>query len=206
MVGLLGSVSAISAVLAVARPLAALLLAFAINIFAMQSVIMAERTAQLTPTVNDIVDKVQNEWDQEKPERLSALLKVDKSASVDVDFNIYNSSHTTQVIYRDNCVASPWEHVIDCDLKLIDDLISDYHLVDIYGGANGPATLRDYQKNILMWVLSHELGHVALRHGVSDYEEDRTVSVVFDPAAQKRELDADAFAIRLVGNLATGSV
>ena len=122
-------------------------------------------------------------------------------AYIEVVLNLYNSKYSKSVIYRDNCVATPADTIIDCDLKLVDDLIDDFKLIEI-----GTENLKTYKKYMLAWILSHELGHIALGHGVSDFDEGVTGEKVFNFAKQQKELEADAYAIKVIGNLTTGPV
>ncbi|MCK1285419.1 hypothetical protein IVB41_15975 [Bradyrhizobium sp. 44] len=109
------------------------------------------------------------------------------------------NSRIGAAIYRDNCVATPFDNVIDCDLKLVDDLIDDFKLMEIFG--SGGKRRDVYRKYIFLWILTHELGHVALKHGMSDFGEGTSGLHVFDVKQQKKELEADAAAIGFVGNL-----
>ncbi|MGV7216407.1 hypothetical protein [Bradyrhizobium sp. UFLA05-112] len=118
--------------------------------------------------------------------------------------NLANSRSGDGAIYRDNCVATPFDSVIDCDLKLVDDLIDDFRLMEIFG--KGTQQRAIYRKYIFLWILAHELGHVALKHGMSDFGEGTSGERVFDVEKQRSELAADAAAISFVGNLEQASI
>jgi hypothetical protein len=120
---------------------------------------------------------------------------------ISIHFGISDSALSDQVVYRDNCVASPVDHVIDCDLKLIDDFIHKFYLDKIFAVGNTSSRLRFYRRNLLLWVIAHEIGHIALKHGLSDFEDPNHGISIFDAVRQKEELAADAYAVRLVGNL-----
>jgi hypothetical protein len=120
---------------------------------------------------------------------------------ITIHFGVSDSALSDQVVYRDNCVASPADHLIDCDLKLIDDFIHDFYLDKIFAASKGSSRLRFYRRNLLLWVIAHEIGHIALKHGLSDFEDPNHGMTLFDAARQKYELAADAYAIRLVGKL-----
>lgn len=113
--------------------------------------------------------------------------------------NLANSRIGAGAIYRDNCVATPFDDVIDCDLKLVDDLIDDFKLMEIFG--SGGKRRDVYRKYIFLWILTHELGHVALKHGMSDFGEGTNGVHVFNVEQQQKELAADAAAIGFIGNL-----
>lgn len=113
--------------------------------------------------------------------------------------NLANSRIGAGAIYRDNCVATPFDDVIDCDLKLVDDLIEDFKLMEIISGGGKRRDV--YRKYIFLWILTHELGHVVLKHGMSDFGEGTSGVHVFDVEQQQKELAADAAAIGFVGNL-----
>ena len=118
--------------------------------------------------------------------------------------NITNSTFSSDAIYRNNCVATPFDSVIDCDLKLVDDLIDEFKLVELFQ-KDARNRRNRYRKYILCWILAHELGHVILKHGVSDFSEDVVGARVFDFKQQKDELAADAAAVPIIGNLTEGS-
>jgi hypothetical protein len=107
--------------------------------------------------------------------------------------------------YDHNCVAVPQVSAITCDLSLVDELIDGLHLVTHWPqGTSTEASRSWYRKNILKWILGHELGHIVLGDGISDFAESPRSFRVFDAPQQTRELRADAFAIKFVGNLGTG--
>ncbi|MDX8540093.1 hypothetical protein RFM23_20955 [Mesorhizobium abyssinicae] len=117
---------------------------------------------------------------------------------VDISFNLYNSRFNPAAVYKHNCVATPSDEVVDCDLGLADELISEFKLAEMSGSQLDKETLRYYQEYIIEWILAHEIGHVVLRHGRSDFADDIRGFAVFDAAAQQRELSADSFAVDLV--------
>lgn len=120
---------------------------------------------------------------------------------ITIHFGVSDSANSDQVVYRDNCVASPADRVIDCDLKLIDDFIHEFYLDKIYAAGEGSDRLNFYRRNLLLWVIAHEIGHIALKHGISDFEAPTNELSLFDATRQKYELQADAYAIGLVGKL-----
>ena len=122
-----------------------------------------------------------------------------------VTIALSDSRDTDEVVYRDNCVASPTEAIVDCDLKLIDDLIHAFYidLVDLDGlhGEKRTTALQAYRSDLLLWVLAHEIGHVVLRHGISDFQYTDDGTTLVDEVQQKKELEADAYAITVIGKL-----
>jgi hypothetical protein len=81
----------------------------------------------------------------------------------------------------------------------VDDLIADFKLGEIFG--SGKDHVKAFRRSIFKWILSHEIGHIALKHGLSDYDEGTRAYVAFDASKQKNELDADAFSLTLIGSL-----
>jgi hypothetical protein len=150
--------------------------------------------------LSKIVDEIVRRGYGKKRLVISSRLNLD-GQSITTHFGVSDSALSDQVVYRDNCIASPADHVIDCDLKLIDDLIHEFYLDKIFGAGNGSRRLRFFRRNLMLWVIAHEIGHIALKHGLSDFEDPNHGMSLFDAARQKYELAADAYAIRLVGNL-----
>jgi hypothetical protein len=75
--------------------------------------------------------------------------------------------------YDDNCVAVANVSEITCDLSLVDKLINELHLVTHWPYGGSPEqSLFQYRKNILTWIMGHELGHIILGDGLSDYMEN----------------------------------
>jgi len=88
---------------------------------------------------------------------------------------------------------------------MVDDLIDEFRMQDIYSSKrNRRATQEKYRRNILLWILAHELSHIELKHGRSDYREDARGLHVFDAASQANEIKADEHAIHLLGNFDKG--
>ncbi|OAF19642.1 hypothetical protein [Bradyrhizobium neotropicale] len=154
-------------------------------------------------TVSDVVEAVLPYWTSKRPIAVSYRRTPD-TAEIAL-FEIYNSKHVGNAIYKNNCVSAGWEKVIDCDLKMIDDLIDDFYLIPIFATkTNRQAVRESYRRNLLLWVLSHELGHLELGHGRSDFKEDIRGMNVFDAATQVKELSADERSIEIVGNMDRG--
>ena len=164
-----------------------------------------EAVAARPQKIEAVVDDVVPAWEAPHPS-VSVRPIVGDVSDANITFNLYNSAFSDGVIYRDNCVATPSDRIIDCDLKLVDDLIRDFKLIEIFGGSTADFDKGFYRRNILEWVLAHEVGHIALKHGISDFDEWPRGESVFHFAQQQKELAADAFAINVIGNLSTGPV
>ncbi|KJC57517.1 hypothetical protein UP10_28460 [Bradyrhizobium sp. LTSPM299] len=86
---------------------------------------------------------------------------------------------------------------------MIDNLIDRFALIGRSTNDRSQTARRvEYRRTLLMWVLGHELGHVVLKHGLSDYDEIKGMHV-FDAAGQAKELEADSYSIKVVGNIDT---
>lgn len=157
-------------------------------------------TIVIAGTISDVVEKVLPLWQSRTVTAVSFRRKADPTIEVAL-FELINSRVSANPIYRNNCVSEGWERVIGCDLRMIDDLISDFSLLEIFGSKDRQVSATHYRKQILLWVLSHELGHVELGHGRSDFEDDITGQKVFDAASHKQELDADERAVQIVGQI-----
>ena len=91
-----------------------------------------------------------------------------------------------------NCTADSNQRLIQCDLRLIDDLIDDYALWTRSGERSA------MQRQLFRLVLAHELGHIELKHGTAAYHGGPNGFSVEKYAGYKVELDADAYAVRLL--------
>jgi hypothetical protein len=150
--------------------------------------------------ISKIVDKMVQQGYGKKRLVISSTLNLD-GEWITIHFGVSDSALTDKVVYRGNCVASPADRLIDCDLKLIDDLIHDFYLDKQFKASEWTSRLRYYRWNLLLWVIAHEIGHIALKHGLSDFSDASQGMSIFDAVRQKYELAADAYAIRLVGKL-----
>jgi hypothetical protein len=100
---------------------------------------------------------------------------------------------------RDNrCVADPPRRAITCDMRFLDNVASDLGILD---SSQPTAKVKDVRRRLLKWVVAHEVGHVALKHVPSDYADPLSGYLLFVPTQQRLELAADAYALRLVGDL-----
>jgi len=115
-----------------------------------------------------------------------------------VRINVSDSRRSSQTLYRNNCVATGYDRTVDCDLSMLDGLIDEFKLVEVYGRKGQPDMRNEFRKGLLVWILSHEFGHIVLGHDYGDYDAPLRGMRVFDLAGQAKELAADAFSIRLV--------
>jgi hypothetical protein len=101
--------------------------------------------------------------------------------------------------YRDNrCTADPTSKTITCDLRFLSNLATELDLVQ---AARKPRVSSSTMRHLLKWVLAHEVGHVVLHHEPSDYADPMSGYLLYAPPQQRAELEADAYALELVGNL-----
>jgi len=120
-------------------------------------------------------------------------------SSQDIDIKVFNSRLSRSAgSEKDNCVSFPRSLRIECDLSILDNLIDELHPDKIWIPASDDPR-RWFRRQLLTLIISHELGHIALKHGISHFDEPKTGFSVFDVEGHKVELDADAFAIQLIG-------
>ena len=91
-------------------------------------------------------------------------------------------------------------------MTFVDELIGELHLLTHWQhGVSIEESVKVVpQKHLDVQILGHELGHIILGDGLSDYLESSQTLQIFDVPQQMKELRADAFAISLVGNLTNG--
>lgn len=156
-------------------------------------------------SIEKVVEAILPFWASKVPTAITYRRQSEAAAETAL-FEIYNSKYSVTALYKDNCVSGGWEKVVDCDLKMIDDLIDEFYLLKIYASkGHEKAARHSYRRSILLWILSHELGHIELGHGRSDYREDIRGLQVFDAASQAKELQADEYSIGIIGNIDKGS-
>ena len=108
---------------------------------------------------------------------------------------IVGDSRVSPGIYS-NCTADSRSRTIRCDLRLLDDLIDEFALVRNEGER------KEVRIELLCLILAHELGHVALNHGSAAYHGSANGFSVFKYVHYRIELDADAFAVRMLDGAA----
>lgn len=123
---------------------------------------------------------------------------------IPIEVTVYDSNKSPGE-FDHNCAAIASTRRIICDISFIDELIADWYLLSHWPHGSSIAASRNwYRRNILLWVLGHEIGHIIHGDGLSDYIENPKGMHVFDEAQQKIELNADAFAVTVIGNLRKG--
>jgi hypothetical protein len=146
--------------------------------------------------MSSLISSALNGWQSVQLVRFHVPLEVNGSVKT-IEIALYNSRYDPDPIYRDNCVGSALDLAVDCDLNMIDEFADALHVADwVSPGKGAKAFVRKY---MLMWVLSHELGHVSLGHDLSDFEDD-AASAMFKADVQQKELHADAFAVTFIGD------
>jgi hypothetical protein len=159
---------------------------------------------EISGPIDKLADTMLSLWTSKNPPAILYRLQ-NGTTDIVVTIEAYNSRHASRAIYKNNCVSSGWEKLVDCDLKMVDDLIDQFRLLDINASRRIRAATRlKYRRALLMWIMSHEFGHIVLNHGRSDYEEDVKGMHVFDAAKQVKELQADEYSIKIVGDVDKG--
>ncbi|TAX64416.1 hypothetical protein ELI03_34745 [Rhizobium leguminosarum] len=154
------------------------------------------RAPATVKNINALAGSMYINWHSKKSHHVVLLFSQNGNA-LKVYFNYYNSKTSKDVIYRDNFVASSSDNVIDCDLDLVDRLLEEFKVAETFGDPALTTTL--YRKTLLKLIIGHELGHIVLKHGVSDFDDATTGFSVFDYVGQQHELEADAFALDAIG-------
>lgn len=123
------------------------------------------------------------------------LAAVTKTSPIDI---VVGDSRVSPVpgVYS-NCVADSTRRLIQCDLRLLDDLIDDYALLKIEYETNR----NKLREKLLRLILAHELGHVALHHPSAAYHGQKDGFSIFKYTHYRIELEADAFAVKLIDRL-----
>lgn len=104
------------------------------------------------------------------------------------------------------CTANSLAHKVVCDLGLIDSLAKQFGLTGRYKFLSLKDSRALYKRVLLKWMIAHEIGHIALDHAESDWEDPPRGLLIFDNAQQAKELAADKYAMDLVGNLETAGL
>lgn len=161
------------------------------------------KPVEMRGTVEQLAAKIVSSWNDKKRLTIHFHLQT-KAHNKVIVIQAFHSGFQSSVPVKNNCVAYPFEGLIDCDLKLVDDLIERFRLLDIFATRSNRTTRRDeYRRELLTWILAHEIGHVVLNHGRSDFDDDAQLMHVFNAEQQAHELAADGTAIEIVGNLDT---
>lgn len=128
-----------------------------------------------------------------------------RAVDVVVTVKSYYSSLEEIGVFDNRCVALPKNRKIVCDLRLLDNLLISFNSTSVVGTKEDRERdtrfLLEPRSSLLKWVIAHELGHIALGHGVSDYAMPIKGKLVYDDAQQAKEIQADDFAVKVLGNL-----
>lgn len=95
-----------------------------------------------------------------------------------------------------NCLADPPGRAIRCDLRILDDLIDGFDVINL------ESQRAEMRMRLLRLVLAHELGHVVLGHTGAFYHGAQDGFSVSRYAGYRNELEADAYAVRRVDAIA----
>ncbi|UVO28156.1 hypothetical protein [Bradyrhizobium arachidis] len=133
--------------------------------------------------------------------RTSTFLLRQGSVQLSLRVETFYSTDTSIDERVNRCVANPAKRTITCDLRFVDNVASDLNIMD---RSQSQATVNEVRRRLLKWIVAHEVGHIALKHVTSDYADPLSGYLVFVPAQQRLELAADAYALRLIGNLKRG--
>ena len=111
--------------------------------------------------------------------------------------------------YVKNCGFTGHRATIICDTKIIDTMQLRWVGLTIADPKNSAYldSRLHFRKFILTWLFAHELGHITAGHGASRFAHGPLDDYVDDASAsEKKEMDADAFAVTLLGkpNMHTG--
>jgi len=126
--------------------------------------------------------------------------------SIELLIDFYYSSALSIRPTDNRCTARPEETKIICDLRLVDSLIDDFKLFKFRPSLSQRETLSGYQKTILKWIVAHEIGHITNMHKASDFSEPKKGLLIYSEAQQRMELEADEYAVKLIGNLEAANV
>lgn len=97
-----------------------------------------------------------------------------------------------------NCSADARTRMIECDMRLIDDLIDEADLLRTEDERGS------YRTALMTLVLAHEIGHVALGHRGARYHGSDLGFSVLRYASHRRELAADRYAVGLLDRARPG--
>lgn len=91
-----------------------------------------------------------------------------------------------------NCTADSARRLVQCDLRVLDDLIDGFDL--LYREDQRSAT----RERIYRLILAHELGHIAHHDPSAGYHGGEAGFSIFKYLHYRIELDADAYAVKLL--------
>jgi hypothetical protein len=111
--------------------------------------------------------------------------------------------------FRNNCTYTGYKNIIVCDVKyILKDLFhkesfSDFSRSDGYG-----VIPYAHIRTLVLWVIGHEIGHLAHRHNRGHFHFDGETSskvIKYSPSGPDNdEKEADAFAVDAIGSFQVG--
>lgn len=115
-----------------------------------------------------------------------------------LEFDIFRSRLHLIGVYDNKCVAVPPNKII-CDLNLVKALVRDFRLAEYESERSKDPNFINYLENsMLRWIIAHEIGHIVQKHPSSAFAPEIRGFLVYDNAQQKLELEADAFAVKII--------
>lgn len=119
-----------------------------------------------------------------------------------LEVDIFRSRLNLIGIYDNKCAAVPPNKII-CDLNLVKNLVKDFRLAEYEIERSKDPNFVNYLENsMLRWIIAHEIGHIVQKHPSSAFAPEIRGFLVYDNAQQKLELEADAFAVKIINSSA----
>lgn len=166
--------------------------------------VTANATAHGSETTSGDLNALVNFMYSGKAKQAKNFKLISHGREIGLHVRAYRSTMETVDPNDNRCTADAQARRISCDLSLLTSLSSRFR----YPGEKQPRRTRDSivaEKKMLKWIVAHEVGHIELGHGESDWEDPPKGFLIFDNANQRLELDADRYAIKLIGNLENAS-
>lgn len=119
---------------------------------------------------------------------------------------LFSEQHEVS-LFANRCAANSLRRRIGCDLRFLNSIVSGMlALSDPIEPGNASDRAKSEFSNgpyraMLKWVLAHEIGHIVLNHTEGNYSDSIHGHSVFDSLEQKKENEADAFSVNLMGKL-----
>jgi hypothetical protein len=94
------------------------------------------------------------------------------------------------------------ENIIVCDSAYVEGFLTSHHVQDFFAESVRAGKMRENQKAFLLWILGHEVGHVASGHSPAHFEPDPMNRMVATSSLDnQREFEADSYFVgRLLAN------
>jgi hypothetical protein len=103
---------------------------------------------------------------------------------------------------RDNCSAAGPPNLIICDASFLNSFLRQTGVESTVSRMPGAASRkRQYHRAFLVWVLGHEIGHIALGHPATHFTASGlAVTVPTSTISHTREMQADSFLVARLAN------